>query len=324
MSGFDEGYRKDFLGRNRQLKLPVLNAKQKKDLVKFDVNKYVLDYIHYSAVMSKARRFAYYTAVNINGITWRNNPRKGNWKKDNRINGQEQYGRELYDAKKSDFDQGHLVRREDPEWGDTNIAVKAGVSTFMYPNCVPQHKKLNQEIWEDLESNILHKGANGQKLKISVFTGPVLSDNDGIFVTKVKDQEVKIPNLFWKIVTWVKTDGKMYAVGFVQSQEKFLIEGGIIKKLFVPSRRKLRELSDDDIFEHLKFRDGKTYQVRIEEIEKLTGLKFDWPGVIKPYKNIEPARISGRKLTRSQNLRSAQKGFMPLKMRLILGGLVLG
>ena len=322
MSQLVQGYRKDFLGKKSRVKLPVLNTKQKKDLVKYGGDKYVLDYIHYSLVMSKTRRFAYYAAVNIDGATWRDNARKGSWKKDGRINGKDQFGSELYNATKSDFDKGHLVRREDPEWGDRQVSVEAGESTFRYPNCVPQHKKLNQDIWAELESNILHKGANGQQLKISVFTGPILSDNDGVFVTKVNDQEVKIPNLFWKIVTWVKTNGKLYAVGFIQSQEKFLVEGGIIRKLFVPNKLRLKKLADDDIFEHLKFRDGKTYQVRVEEIENLTRLKFDWPGAVRPFKKMEPVRIRSRKLKRS--LHTAHTGIMPKKMKLSLQGLELG
>jgi endonuclease G, mitochondrial len=322
MATLDEGYRKNFLGNDHLLKPPVLNSKQKKDLVKFDQDKYVLDYIHYSVVMSKIRRFAYYTAVNIDGKTWRDNPRKGRWKKDTRI--KEQFGDELYGAKKSDFDKGHLVRREDPEWGDKTVAVEAGENTFRYPNCVPQHKKLNQEIWAELENNILHKGAADQHLKISVFTGPVLSDNDGIFVTKVNDEEVKIPNLFWKVVTWVKSDGKMYAVGFVQSQEKFLIEGGIIRKLFVPLLNRLRNLSDEDIFEHIKFKDGKTYQVRIEDIESITGMKFDWPDVIKPYKKTEPSLIRSKKQLLGHRIKNRQKSLLKREIKLDLEGLELG
>jgi len=194
----------------------------------------------------------------------------------------------------------------------------------MYPNCVPQHKKLNQEIWQELENNILHKGASDQKMKISVFAGPVLSDNDGVFVTKVNDQEVKIPGLFWKIVTWVKNDGKTYAVGFVQSQEKFLMEGGIIKKLVVPPMGGPRALTDEDIFEHLKFKDGMIYQVRIEEIERLTGLKFTWPGVIRPYNNNEPRRIIASKPAERVTLRGIRERSVKREMRINLSGLVLG
>ena len=170
MNGINSGYKYNFLGKDHRLKLPVLNSKQKQDLVKYENNKHVLDYIHYSVVMSKKRRFAYFTAVNIDGSSWCDNPRKGSWTKDKRLAGREQYGRELYDAPKSNFDQGHLVRREDPEWGDPVTAVDAGINTFKYPNCVPQHKDLNQEIWSELENNILHKGAVSGQQKISVFT----------------------------------------------------------------------------------------------------------------------------------------------------------
>jgi endonuclease G len=322
MATLNEGYRKSFLGREHLIKPPVLNTKQKNDLVKFGHGKYVLNYPHYSVVMSKTRRFAYYTAVNIDGKKWCDNPRRGRWKKDSRI--KEQFGNELYSAYKSDFDKGHLVRREDPEWGNIEEAVKAGESTFVYPNCVPQHKKLNQEIWEELENNVLHMGAVGQGLKISVFTGPVLSEADGVFVTKVNDMEVKIPNLFWKVITWVKSDGKKYAVGFVQSQEKFLIEGGIVKKLFVPVVNSLRELSDEDIFEHMKFKDGNTYQVRIEEIETLTGLKFDWPDVIKPYNKVAPSLITGEKSIRRTVKPESYNGYIMRELKLSLEGMVLG
>jgi endonuclease G len=291
------GYRKDFHGKDTQVQLPVLNPKQKKDLARYDQNKYILNYIHFSVVMSVSRRFAYYTAVNIDGNRWRDNPRKGRWKKEKLITAQ--YGEELYSAPCSFFDKGHLVKREDPEWGDTKTAKLAGEGTFVYPNCAPQHKKLNREIWQELENNILHKGADDQHLKISVFTGPVLSDRDGVFVSKVKGEEVKIPNLFWKVVVWKRNNGELDAVGFLQSQEKFLMEDGIIQKLVLASHILENKLGDDDIFEHLKFKNGATYQVRIEEIEKLTGLMFDWPDVNRPYNNPEPTELKASKHLKS-------------------------
>ncbi|MCU0409580.1 MAG: DNA/RNA non-specific endonuclease, partial [Bacteroidales bacterium] len=236
------GYKSTFLGSENRLKLPVLSKSQKTDLVRYEGDKYILDYIHYSLVMSKKRRFAYYTAVNIDGSKWVDNDRNGRWKKEQRIDENEQYDEDLYNAKAYDFDRGHLVKREDPEWGDPQLALLAGENTFRYTNCVPQHRKLNQEIWEELENHILHKGAVNNKLKISVFSGPVLSENDGIFVKRVENQEVRIPSLFWKVITWVKNDGKTYAVGFVQSQEKFLLEDGIIRKKDMPTSYNLRAM----------------------------------------------------------------------------------
>jgi hypothetical protein len=60
MDQFNAGYKKNFLGKDYLLKPPVLNAQQKRDLIKYDGHKYVLDYIHYSVVMSRVRRFAYF------------------------------------------------------------------------------------------------------------------------------------------------------------------------------------------------------------------------------------------------------------------------
>ncbi|MFZ1256943.1 MAG: DNA/RNA non-specific endonuclease [Saprospiraceae bacterium] len=289
----DGGYNSRFLGSNYLIALPKLSAKQRKDLLKFQKGKYRINYIHYSAVMCKSRTLAYFTSVNIDGTCWQDNSRKGTWNEDPRITMDDQLGDRLYNAENSKFDRGHLVRREDPEWGEKELSIKAGVHTFWFPNCAPQHEKLNQDIWADLEANILHTGADSQDLRVSVFTGPVLSDTDGTFVTQINGSDIKIPSLFWKVVVWKKNDKKVYAVGFIQSQEAFLIEDAIIKKPFLVNTKVLCLLKDDDIFEHLVFKDGKTYQVRLEEIEKLSGLKFDWPNVIRPFKNPQAVAIDG-------------------------------
>lgn len=317
--GNDGGYNAAFLGSKFRIKFPVLNTDQKKDLLKFDGSKFRLDYIHYSAVMSKSRRLAFFTAVNIDGNTWQDNSREGSWDEDPRIGIEDQLGRTLYSAKKSDFDKGHLVRREDPEWGTKELSLSAGANTFWYPNAAPQHEKLNRRIWGELEANILHLGADEENLKINVFTGPVLATTDGVFVTKVKDKDIQIPNLFWKVVVWTKSNGKAHAVGFLMSQEKFLIDAGIIKKQLVVSKKKLGKLKDEDIFEHLEFKDGKTYQVKLEEIEKLTGLKFDWPNVVRPFKKKEPVPISGTSIPPSAKKKKAEPG---LKRNMNLKGLI--
>jgi endonuclease G len=279
-----------------------LNSQQKQDLVKISGNKFRLDYLHYSLLMCKSRRLAYFTAVNIDGTQWKKAGRAGDFQPDPRIDREaDQLGKKLYSAKKSDFDRGHLVRREDPQWGTSTLSEKAGRNTFWFTNCSPQHKKLNQKIWAELEANILHKGADKQNLKINVFTGPVLAKNDGIFVTPVETRDIQIPNLFWKVVVWTKSDGKAYTVGFVQSQEKFLIEGGIIKKQLIANIKSLKKTTDEDIFEHLQFRDGKTYQVKMEHIEKLSGLKFNWPGVLRPFKAVKPKALTGIKVSKTKS-----------------------
>jgi endonuclease G len=217
----DGGYDPKFLGSAFNTPLPVLNAVQKKDLVKLKGGKSKIDYKYYSVVMCKSRRLAYFTAVNIDGTSWRDVGREGAFKNDPRLDASEdQVGKKLYGAMAGNFDQGHLVRREDPQWGKTDlIARKAGQNTFWFTNCTPQHKKLNQKIWAELEANILHTGADEQNLRINLFTGPVLAKTDGVFVKSVDGKDFQIPNLFWKVVVWTRKDKKMYAVGFLQSQE---------------------------------------------------------------------------------------------------------
>jgi endonuclease G, mitochondrial len=310
----DGGYKDTFLGQNFKIKFPVFNDEQKTDLLKFNGGKFRFDFIHFTSVMSKSRRLPFFTAVNIDGNLWQDNTRKGDFKDDPRIESKQQLGKKLYEARKSDFDRGHMVRREDPEWGTPALSKQAGENTFWFTNCAPQHKNLNRKIWAELEANILHLGADEQNLKINVITGPVLTKTDGVFVTKVNGEDIQIPNLFWKIVVWTKSNGKAHAVGFLMSQEKFLIKAGIIKKQLIANPKKLKKLTDEDIFEHLPFKDGKTYQVRIEEIEKLSGLKFDWKAVVHPFKK-PPVAISGTSIAPSAKKKIAELG-MKRKMRL--------
>jgi endonuclease G, mitochondrial len=315
----DGGYKDTFLGQNFKIKFPVVNNQQKNDILKFDGGKFRLDFIHFTSVMCKSRRLPFFTAVNIDGNLWKDNTRKGDFKDDPRIESKEQLGKKLYEASKSDFDRGHMVRREDPEWGTPALSKQAGENTFWFTNCAPQHKDLNQKIWAELEANILHLGADDQNLKINVITGPVLAKTDGVFVTKVNDEDIQIPNLFWKIVVWTKSNGKAHAVGFLMSQEKFLIKAGIIKKQLIANAKKLKKLTDEDIFEHLPFKDGKTYQVKIEEIENLSGLKFDWKGVVYPFKK-PPVPISGTTIPISEKKKAVEIG---IKRKMRLKGLTL-
>ncbi len=315
----DGGYKDTFLGQKFRIKLPLFNDDQKSDLVKFDGGKFRLDFIHFTSVMCKSRQLPFFTAVNIDGDLWQDNPRKGDFQDDPRLKTTEQLGKKLYSAAKSDFDRGHMVRREDPEWGTIPLSKQAGENTFWFTNCAPQHKDLNQKIWAELEANILHLGADDQNLKVNVITGPVLANTDGIFVTKVDGHDIQIPNLFWKIVVWVKTSGKANAVGFLMSQEKFLIKAGIIKKHLVANAKMLNKIKDEDMFEHLPFKDGKTYQVNIEEIEKLTGLRFDWPDVVRPFKK-PPAAITGTTIPPSPMAKIVEPG---MKRNMRLKGLTL-
>lgn len=271
------GYDEKFI-TNQTVQLPKLNPNQFDDLVFDENDNSIIKYINYSLQLSNKHKFPFYTASNIDGLQFQKVPRKDNWRKDPRISKEFQFGKELYSAPKSDFDKGHMTKREDVQWGtNIGIALYAADSTFYYTNAVPQHKDLNRDIWRSLEDYILHTETKQNDLRICVFTGPVLSNLNPYFVTPIEDTQIQIPFLFWKVIVFQKEDGNLYRVGFMMSQNKLLIENHIIEELE----------SDDQLF--MQFKDADTYQVNISLIEELTGLKL--PQANDPYNDTRNIKL---------------------------------
>lgn len=243
-----EGYQDNFLGSPAKLRVPLPELGDlEDDAVKVTsrgrgIDRFALHYTHFSIVMCKSRRSAFYTAVNIDGnaevtIRRRNSP----WLIDPRISEDDQIGNAFYANNK--IDRGHLVRRNDPVWGSDAEAKQAENDTFHYTNAAPQHQDLNQKNWLQLEDHLLNN-ANAKDLKITVFTGPVFSDSD------IEYRGVKIPEQFWKVVAMVAPGGSLHATAYLLSQRQFL---------------------DDLEFVFGKFR---TYQTSVAKIEEMTGLSF--------------------------------------------------
>lgn len=250
------GYDPKFL--DKAVPLPQLSADMQEDATRMKDGNYVLDYVHFSIVMRKSRGLAYFTAVNIDGNQPVNIPRSGDsWNFDPRIEEKYQYGNEVYS--KNDLDRGHLVRRKDPNWGKD--AKQANADTFHFTNSAPQHKNLNQKIWLELEDYVLNN-AQTHALKVSVFSGPVFRNDDMVYRKKYK-----IPAEFWKIVVMVKTDGKLSATAYLQTQKNMI--------------------------DNLEFAYGeyKTYQVPVSQIEQITGLDFGELQKFDPIANIESAGL---------------------------------
>ena len=246
------GYQTNFLGNgNKQVNLPKLSEIMKTQAARNSMgnsnNPFELKYHHYSVVMSKVRRLAFLTAVNIDGNKSKSPVREDDrWFYDRRIKQEEQCGNELY--KKNPLDRGHLVRRLDPAWGDDDQMVKtANDDTFHWTNCSPQHENFNQgqNLWAGLEDYILNN-ANNKDFKVSVFTGPVFANDDAEY------RGVKIPKQFWKVVAMVKSNNKLSATAYIVSQKDLITS---LEAEFV-------------------FGKYKTFQVSVETIEQLTGLDF--------------------------------------------------
>lgn len=272
-----QGYDEKFIP-NQIVLLPKLNQEQSDDLVLDNNGNDVIKYINYSLQQSASHKFPFFTATNIDGKSFKKISRQGYWRKDPRISTSLQFGKELYSAPKSDFDRGHMTKREDVQWGDTTgIALNAAKSTFYYTNSVPQHKDLNQDIWKSLEDYILHTETKPNELRICVFTGPVLSSSNPYFLTPINDKQIHIPSLFWKVVVFQKEDGQLYRVGFMMSQNKLLLNANIIEELE----------SKDQLF--MQFEDAYTYQVNISLIEEITGLEI--PKAIDSYTDTRNTKL---------------------------------
>ncbi len=256
------GYEAGFLGPT--VALPRLSAAQLADAApRLDGRGYVLEYVHFSAVLCASRRLAYYTAVNIDGRKTKTIKRDRDvWYFDPRLAREHQTGPDLYE--RNDLDMGHLVRRNDPVWG--RPAATANEDTFHFTNCAPQHKHLNRRTWLALEDYILNN-ADNHNLKVSVFTGPVFRADDMSY-----RGQYQLPAEFWKVVVMVKPDRQLSATAYLQTQKNLL--------------------------EDLEFAYGayRTYQVPVTRIEAITGLDFGRLRDHDPLAVLEstgPARVIG-------------------------------
>lgn len=211
-------------------------------------NKYYLHYYNFSIILNKHRKLCVMTAVNINGKQLNSIKRENTkWILDPRMHEKYQTGPFVYAD--NDLDRGHMVRRLDPVWGKN--AEAANDDTFHFTNSTPQHKNLNQKTWLSLEDYIL-SGAGNERLKVSVFTGPVFSDDD------IPYRGVLLPLEFWKIAALIKKDGTPSVTGYMLQQPDN-----------IDDFRNLEGIREDG------FGQFKTYQVPLQKISNLTGIAFD-------------------------------------------------
>ena len=279
--GNRKGYDPEFLGAGkRKVPLPALGDGLEDDVATWTDGDgkeggYVLPYHHFSLVMSKSRKLARFTAVNIDGATEQRIKRDPDrWSFDPRISTEHQMGEAIYAD--NDLDRGHLVRRLDPAWGE--IAKAANDDTFHFTNCSPQHGDFNRNatLWAGLEDYILDH-ADNEQFKASVFSGPLLEDDDPEY------RGVRLPRQFWKVVVMAKSPGLLSATAYLLSQES-LIEGLEVAP------------------EAFSFAAYGTFQVQVSEIERLTGLNFGALRGFDPLGAEEAARVTPRKVVHEKYL----------------------
>jgi endonuclease G len=244
------GYVSDFLGGG-DLDVPILGLDAFEDdaagAVEADGStSKLLNYTHFSVAFSISRKVPIFTAVNIDGSQARK-IKRGNdkWFVDLRLPRSIQLTQGDYGH--ADIDRGHMVRREDPNWGDE--AQVANDDTFHYTNAAPQHARLNQgrTEWLGLEDYVL-SNARAHGLSISVFTGPVLRESDPSL-----PNGVQVPEEFWKVIVFVDEETRtIRSSGYVLSQGRLI----------------------EDITEAFVFGEYRTYQVTVATIAKATRLGF--------------------------------------------------
>jgi endonuclease G len=207
----------------------------------------VLPYHHFSVVMNRARRQAFFTAVNIDGANAVSIEREDQWFFDPRIPRAAQAGNEVYEY--NPLDRGHLVRRLDPAWGASEqIAKVANDDTFHWTNCSPQHQSFNRlkTRWAGIEDYV-RDTAIAHDLKVTVFTGPVFRSDDPVY------RDMQLPQQFWKVVVMVKENGGLSATAYLLSQA---------------------QLIDTLVEEEFAYGAHRTFQVPIGTVEEITGLSF--------------------------------------------------
>jgi len=215
----------------------------------------VLRYRHFSVVMHKTRRFAIYSAANVdfNGRYELARP-KDLWRVDPRIPLEGQVAEAFYTH--NAFDRGHLTRREDQEFGPTTAdAIEAAADTCHWTNCMPQHAKFNEgsQLWQGLERHILEEAVDKDHFRAQVITGPVFDAKDPV-LTGFK--ETPYPLRYWKVVAAINASSKLFATAYVLDQRDTIAQFGLRGAPDVP------------------FTPFKTYQTTIAAIEKLTQLTF--------------------------------------------------
>lgn len=186
-----------------------------------------LKYWNYSVVMNAKRRLAFFSAVNIDPTKFRSvADNEDGWITDDRLDTALQVGREFYkkqatfeaDRTSNPFDQGHLTRRSDLQWGDDDDEAKRNNDeSYHYTNCAPQHWQFNQNskasgIWWRLETAAIDQLSDGGRLCVingPIFDAPLSREGpDGMLElrpsgARAKEEVfggVQVPKQFFKVI----------------------------------------------------------------------------------------------------------------------------
>ena len=265
------GYDASFLADGLDAPWPGLPAAVEQELAEptdgTDENRHELRYTHFGVKYHSARRQPLMTAVNIDGVrNVRIKRGRDKWFLDSRIPLSVQLDQDDYAD--PEIDRGHMVRREDPNWGDDVVqgqngpesatAQLANDDTFHYVNAALQASDLNQgaQLWQGLE-NYLLDSVRTKGFRLCVFTGPVLRDDDPDLAAGLQ-----VPREFWKVAVMVNAEtGKLHATAYLLSQ------GDMIRDL-------LEARSRTEAVEGFTLGAFRTFQIAVKDLADATGYDF--------------------------------------------------
>jgi len=263
------GYQPTFLGF--EVPLPRVE-RAADDVLRFpadDGTDSELRYEHFSVVMSRSRRMCFFSAVNIDGGQSRKNKRAP-WRWDPRIPRDQQIMNECY-GNPPRFSRGHMTRREDPGWGNAETAKRGNEDSMHVTNTTPQMQSFNAPIWLALEDYALEH-ARADAMKISVFTGPYLREDDPVLYG------VRIPRTFWKVIAFLHDETRqLSATGYELSQQDNLPEEEFVFGPFTSPQLNIAT------------------QVKIGAIELRSGLSFGGLAGLDPLAADHEALNEGRR-----------------------------
>ena len=148
-----------------------------------------------------------------------------------------------FDRDNTDMDRGHHA---------PNNAIarcygtQAQDETYLMTNISPQHRDLNEGIWEDLESKVL--GYASQCGQVWVITGAIMDPNDMRLLQVRGSDSLKpyVPDAFYKIIVrQTSSDLGIQALGFVFPNNK---PDGAPLASYLHSVRSIERMTDLDFF----------------------------------------------------------------------------
>ncbi|HLL31985.1 MAG TPA: DNA/RNA non-specific endonuclease [Allosphingosinicella sp.] len=267
-----QGFDLTFLGANAATPWPVLPDWLAEGLATpsdAPAGDHELRYTHFGVKYSGSLKLPLITAVNIDGEQpVRIKRSRDKWFTDGRLPIEIQ----LRDRNFADpqIDRGHMVRREDPNWGSQETAETANFDTFHYVNACAQHSAMNQgkQLWQGLENYILDSSRT-HGFRACVFTGPVLRDPQSPDEEIVVDGAIA-PLEFWKLVATLDAQGRtLHATAYLLSQ------GQMIRDL-------LEKRSRREAMEGFELGAYRTFQIAIADLQAATGYDFG------PYLEADP------------------------------------